>query len=489
VKQRQKIITSLLLGLISSIALSCFLRGFASPPQLSFNALAPLEIRNEQEWRDFEQQLVIAQQMGIDAIVTDIWWGKVEAEGDQEFNWQYYDRLVKAIQSANLHWIPLLSFHQCGGNVGDDCDIPIPSWIWKHFPDVAPQALQYISEKGNASPEVVSLWADDLVIPEYQELMVAFAQRYGDQAEMIDEIQISLGSASELRYPAYNAHDNYQYPHRGYFQAYSEPAKVAFRKEMRDRYGNLPAINQAWGSHLTTIQQIQPPQQPETFVQQRDYVDTQYGRDFIDWYNQSLINHGQRILNTAHHSLNHQFSEIPLGIKIPGIHWQIAHPKTPRIAEITTGLIPTNINFHSKSTGYGYQPLLQVAKSLEKPHSREVILHYTAIELSNGRDQNLNAYSQAKDLVGWIAQTATKLGITLKGENALSGELNNPQAWENIYHALNRYQFSGFTALRLEEVTQKPFPRQKYRQLIQTLLNRACSISQKPGQAGEKNEP
>ncbi|MDR9405211.1 MAG: family 14 glycosylhydrolase [Halothece sp. Uz-M2-17] len=280
-----KRITSLILGFITAVTLSLGLREIASSSNVKdFNALAPLEIKNEQEWHDFRQQLAIAQKMGIDAIVTDIWWGKVEKEGDQQFNWSYYDRLLQEIETAHLHWIPILSFHQCGGNVGDNCDIPIPAWIWTHFPDIAPQTLQYVSEKGNASSEVVSLWSDQWVMSEYQEFMVAFLQRYGKRADIIDEIQISLGSAGELRYPAYNAHDDYEYPHRGYFQAYSQLAQVSFRNSVRDRYGNLSTINRKWHTNLTSYTQIRPPQQAEAFVQQQDYVKTQYGRDFIDWY-------------------------------------------------------------------------------------------------------------------------------------------------------------------------------------------------------------
>ncbi|CDN12507.1 hypothetical protein RintRC_4216 [Richelia intracellularis] len=28
------------------------------------------------------------------------------------------------------------------------------------------------------------------------------------------------------------------------------------------------------------------------------------------------------------------FTNIPFGMKIPGIHWQMSHPETPRIAEM-----------------------------------------------------------------------------------------------------------------------------------------------------------
>jgi len=94
-------------------------------------------------------------------------------------------------------------------------------------------------------------------------------------------------------------------------------------------------------------------------------------------------------------------------------------------------------------------------------------LHYTAVELSNGRDRAFKANSRAKDLVGWVATAANQLGISLKAENALRGELKNPQAWKNINEALDQYKFSGFTALRLAEVTKRSFPSQQYRKLIQ----------------------
>ncbi len=64
-----------------TIALSfCFQMFAFSDTSISFQALAPLERETEQEWSDLEQKVAIA--------------------------------------AVNLHWIPLLSFHQCGGNVG-----------------------------------------------------------------------------------------------------------------------------------------------------------------------------------------------------------------------------------------------------------------------------------------------------------------------------------------------------------------------------------
>ncbi|NRB06713.1 MAG: family 14 glycosylhydrolase [Richelia sp.] len=103
---------------------------------------------------------------------------------------------------------------------------------------------------------------------------------------------MSTGTAGELRYPSYNIHDNWKYPHRGYFQAHSKPAIKSFQSYIIKKYSNIKAVNQAWQTQLSKVEQIQPPSNPEQFVKGKDYEDTQYGKDFIEWYNQSLIDHG-----------------------------------------------------------------------------------------------------------------------------------------------------------------------------------------------------
>ena len=96
--------------------------------------------------------------------------------------------MVAAIENAGLKWAPIMSFHQCGTNVGDVCNQPIPKWICRHFPGVKSRNLKYKSELENYSQEVVSLWADNLVMEEYKEFMEAFNQRYANKAQIIDTI-------------------------------------------------------------------------------------------------------------------------------------------------------------------------------------------------------------------------------------------------------------------------------------------------------------
>ena len=178
--------------------------------------MAPLEITDENQWNHFAQQLRTAKAMGVDAVSSDVWWGNVESEGDQQFDWSYYDRLSDAIINAGLKWVPILSFHSCGGNVGDQCNIPLPNWVWTKFSGLSPDDLQYCSEQKNLCKEVVTLWADDQIMNQYRELMEAFENHFAGKAPHITEINISCGPTGELRYPSYNQHDQGSgFPSRG----------------------------------------------------------------------------------------------------------------------------------------------------------------------------------------------------------------------------------------------------------------------------------
>ncbi|GIQ98274.1 MAG: hypothetical protein CM15mP4_1110 [Candidatus Neomarinimicrobiota bacterium] len=50
--------------------------------------------------------------------------------------------------------------------------------------------------------------------------------------------------------------------------------------------------------------------------------------------NSALMEHGNGMLKIA---LNEIPETIPIGFKIPGIHWRIKDPKMPRISEMTCG--------------------------------------------------------------------------------------------------------------------------------------------------------
>ncbi len=429
----------------------------AGNPGFTANVLAPLKVT---DFADFESDLRTVAAYGVDAVSVDVWWGDVEGAGDNVFDWSYYDRVFELITANGLDLAPILSFHQCGGNVGDDYTSLLPAWLWPKYADrsyrgveLGLTGLQHRSEQGNYSPETVQGWADQVVANEYRDFTRAFADRYGTlYGEDVVEINVSLGPSGELRYPSYNSHDvGTGYPTRGGLQSYSELAVRDFRDTTLRKYRNLRGVNAAWGTSFASRDEIAPPADAEAFFTGGAYRDSTYGRDFVDWYNGSLVDHGERMLETVVRALGRDFAGADIGYKVPGIHWTMTNPVHPRATEVTTGLIQTSIDVDARETGRGYQRIIDLANRVDV-RGRTVALHFTALEMD---DQDYAPqYSLAKTLVGWIGQYAFDAGVELKGENALAGGLYSDQGWDNIHDAFDTWGYLGLTVLRMSDVSE-----------------------------------
>lgn len=58
---------------------------------------------------------------GVEGVMMDVWWGLVERDSPGEYNWGGYLELLEMAQKHGLKVQAVMSFHQCGGNVGDSC--------------------------------------------------------------------------------------------------------------------------------------------------------------------------------------------------------------------------------------------------------------------------------------------------------------------------------------------------------------------------------
>jgi len=427
--------------------------------------MGPLWLSSHAQFKNFKGDLDTAKNIGINAVTIDIWWGAVEKESDQSFDWSYYDKVFNLIEGKGLKIIPIMSFHQCGGNVGDDCNIPIPQWIWSKFNNIENKTLMYKSEQGNYSKEYVSLWADTLIMPQYIEFMQAFNNHFKNKTHLFDEINISMGPAGELRYPSYNKHDNNSgYPTRGSVQSYGKLAVKDFQQKMKQKYQNIKQLNKSWDQKYTQFNHINPPENMTRFISKGEHLNTQFGKDYFAWYHQALINHGKRLLQAADFAFNDTFSDIHLGYKVAGIHWLMAKDGfLNRAAEISSGIIPTNL----ASADSGYQKAISIAKQGETI-DRQVVLHFTCLEMSD--NPTAPSYSKAQTLVKWIAQEAKKQGVIIKGENALAAGILNDHGWNNIETAFEQGTYSGLTILRLNNIRSE-IVQNRYANLIKTLTN------------------
>lgn len=398
------------------------------------NIMGPLWLETESQWQIFTADLKAAKAIGVRAVTIDVWWGTVEHAGDQQFDWSYYDRIFETILEHELRIIPIMSFHQCGGNVNDDCNVPLPRWIWNQYTNLPSNALKYKSEQGNFSNEYLSLWANEYAVPQYIEFMQAFEKQYADIADHIDELNISMGPAGELRMPSYNQHDSgTHYPTRGGWQVYGSLAVADFRNYLHQKYGNIGQLNRHWQTKFRSFDDIEPAK-PELCAEQ-------HCLETIDWFHSALINHGETLLKAGNQAFSSAFRTIPLGYKIPGIHWLMAKTgKWHRAAEIATGLLPATIE-----QGSGYANVIKLAKT--PLDGRQIILHFTTLEMADSPDEP--AYSLANTLVQSFTQEAEAMRVNVKGENSLAAGITNSFGWMNIDQHFAQGRFTGITVLRL----------------------------------------
>lgn len=448
---------------------------------ITINVMAPLLVgtptdmgsdASRQEIEQFKSWLADAKARKVKGVSIDVWWGLVElTEGN--YTWGYYRQLFQLIVDAGLKVVPILSLHQCGGNVGDGKNfVPIPEWVWPKLAKMVPsgkaEAVQYVSEKGNACAEYVSAFATHLIIDSYRKLFRAFRDEFADMAKHIAEINISLGPAGELRYSSYKDDDNSNWPNRGALQCYSELAIASFRAWVMEKYGSESEVAKAWGFAEMEPEDVAPPADAGDFFKRKQHVKTVYGRDLMQWYHETLIKHGRMVMTAALEVFDAEdspFKGVDLGAKIPGVHWRMGEwldgkvVLYDRLAEIPAGLISVDADeWKSDELGHGYKSIVSLFADLNKlaKHTR-VVLHFTCLEMADGADGK-KAMSLANSLVRWVGAEAKRQGVPIKGENALNFTLPVPQSWALMRSALalpgQDGVYEGLTLLRISDVLQ-----------------------------------
>ena len=70
---------------------------------------------------------------GVEGIMMDVWWGLVERDAPGEYNWGGYSELLEMAKKHGLKVQAVMSYHQCGGNVGDSCTCVSISFSYFRF--------------------------------------------------------------------------------------------------------------------------------------------------------------------------------------------------------------------------------------------------------------------------------------------------------------------------------------------------------------------
>lgn len=347
-----------------------------------------------------EKQLKQLKGGGVDGVMCDVWWGIVESKGPKEYDWSAYRALFQLVQECGLKMQVVMSFHQCGGNVGDVVNIPIPQWV-RDVGETDPDIF-YTNRAGNRNIEYLTIGVDNqplfggrTAIQMYSDYMKSFKETMADflEAELFTDIEVGLGPAGELRYPSYPQSQGWVFPGIGEFQCYDKYLKADFEEaatnaghpewEFPDdagEYNNKPDVTGFFGS--------------------KGYL-SEKGKFFLTWYSNKLLIHGDQILDEA----NKAFlgCKVKLACKISGIHWW--YKDDSHAAELTAG-------YYNLNDRDGYRP---IARMLSRHYGA---FNFTCLEMRDS-EQDAAAKSGPQELVQQVFSSVKREDVHMAGENAL----------------------------------------------------------------------
>ncbi|OMP00400.1 Glycoside hydrolase, family 14B, plant [Corchorus olitorius] len=460
-------------------------RDFAGTPYVPVYVMLPLGVINMKcELVDPDgllKQLRVLKSINVDGVMVDCWWGIVEAHAPQEYNWNGYRRLFQMVRELKLKlqmsdlacatawqsimlWtknavmqfvnkkhlcLPVkvvMSFHECGGNVGDDACIPLPHWvaeIGRSNPDIFftdregrrnPECLSWGIDKervlkGRTAVEVKRI-ADFIAV--YFDYMRSFRVEFDEFFEdgIISMVEIGLGPCGELRYPSCPVKHGWRYPGIGEFQCYDQYMLKSLRKaaEMRGHSFWARGPDNA-GSYNSQ------PHETGFFCDGGDY-DGYYGRFFLNWYSRVLVDHGDRVLSLAKLA----FEGTCIAAKLPGIHWW--YKTASHAAELTAG-------FYNPSNRDGYSP---IAAMLQK-HGASLNFACAELHLLEQHEDLREALADPQGLVWQVLNAAWDVCIPVATENALLcyDRVGYNRILDNVkpLNDPDGRHFSSFTYLRL----------------------------------------
>lgn len=411
--------------------LFCF---FCNVETIRVSVMLPLNLFNNDGTLNnpslLKSQLQQLKSGNIDGVMVDVWWGLVEKNQPQQYNWNGYLQLAQLVQATGLHLQCVMSFHQCGTNVGDQCYITLPPWV------LSVEGVWYTDSQGEIDQEYISLGADNesifsgrSPIQIYTDFMSNFSSTFSSFIKngVINQIQIGLGPAGEMRYPSYQLQDNrWQYCGIGEFQCYDK-YMLNDLKEAANAAGqpnwSFPPNNAGSYNSVPSGTQFFSDNQPNNYA-------SLYGIFFLKWYSQMLLQHGEIILSAA----NTIFYPLAIAAKVSGIHWW--YGTNSHAAECTAGYFNTDFN----------NAYLEISQMFSKYN---VDFDFTCLEMIDSTDCN----SQPQELVKQAILASKQARIAFAGENALP--ICQPNCYQGgfdeIYRESTQYgAIERFTYLRLD---------------------------------------
>ncbi|TVU38712.1 hypothetical protein EJB05_12096 [Eragrostis curvula] len=347
----------------------------------------------------------LREDAGVDGVMVDVWWGIVEDAGPGRYEWRAYRELFALVREQGLKLQAIMSFHACGGNVGDAVNIRLPRWVLE-VGDAHPDVF-YTSSGGVRNREYLTIGVDDeplfhgrTAIQLYTDFMKSFRENMADFLEsgLIVDIEVGLGPAGELRYPSYPESQGWVFPGIGQFQCYDKYLEADFKAAA------AAAGHPEWELPSDAGEYNDTPEETGFFAADGGTYLTEQGKFFLTWYSNKLLEHGDKILDEA----NKVFlgCNVKLAAKVSGIHWWYNHPS--HAAELAAGY------YNLAGRRDGYAPIARVLARHDG-----AVLNFTCAEMRD-EEQPEAAASSPERLVRQALSAGWREGVEVACENALS---------------------------------------------------------------------
>jgi Beta-galactosidase len=208
--------------------------------------------------------------LSVTSVESYVDWAGVEPE-EGRWDWSKWDKQVATLKAAGLKWVPFLVAGPAYAT---------PLWFQR-----GPHSHVYRCLEHSRDSKVQSIFNPDW--PHYVGRFVkAFADRYRDGG-VIESVLLGIsGIYGESIYPAgpeggWTARLTGNYHNHHGWWAGDEFAVAAFRAAMKKKYGNIAALNKAWGASHANFAGVQ------TFFPDKASSDRARA-DFVEWYQQAM---------------------------------------------------------------------------------------------------------------------------------------------------------------------------------------------------------
>lgn len=403
---------------------------------------------------EFDAALVALAAAGAAGVMLDVWWGLCEpSPGVYDFS--RVIALATRCADLGLAVQATMSFHQCGGNIGDSVTIPLPDWV---LTAATREGLLFTDAAGWANPECLSLAADHVAfLPSAKgdddaprtavQAYAAYVQAFVDvtaeliTAGVITELQVGLGPCGELRYPSYPAGGGgWVFPGIGEFVCHDTRMRASLAAAAAD--GGHPSD---WGVPPTDAGSYNDTPWAAPFFHRFGGWRSPRGRFFLTWYADALLRHGDDVL-LAIRGVVPAGGRLALAVKVSGIHWW--RMTASRAAEATSGYVSLPRDGWFGLTGGG--AVDAYARLATLFHRHGVVFDFTCLEMWTWAQPVWAARCEPERLVRDAVDAAAAAGVPFAGENAL--ERYDEAAYRQVEKAFKRVPAEGrygFTLLRL----------------------------------------